>query len=348
MSPLNERADGFPSPFSGSLGETGSLPSIVGPSVVGLMRRLALTGALMSAAGASTLAYAHWESKRPILRRVSAEIPARPGLAPLRILHISDLHMYPGQNFIKKFLAKVAREEPIDLVVSTGDNLGAVEGLDELMEALEPLLDYPGAFVFGSNDYYSPRTRLWTDYLRRGRDDVATKHHRRNEPDLPWLELVRQMREAGWVDLSNRADSLTVGASATPVALVGVDDPHIRRDRLPTPPAEWLDPAAVRVGLTHAPYLRVVDPMIHEGADLVCAGHTHGGQVRVPGVGAVVTNSDLPARYARGLHPWGPPKADGGNAWLNVSAGLGTSPSAQIRFACRPEATLITLLPADK
>ena len=71
------------------------------------------------------------------------------------------------------------------------------------------------------------------------------------------------------------------------------------------------------------------------------AGHTHGGQVAVPFVGALVTNCDLPLRYAKGLHRW---RHDRAETWLHVSAGLGTSPYAPIRFACPPEATLMTLV----
>jgi predicted MPP superfamily phosphohydrolase len=75
---------------------------------------------------------------------------------------------------------------------------------------------------------------------------------------------------------------------------------------------------------------------------LVFAGHTHGGQLRVPGYGALVTNCDLDARRSRGLHKH---RAGGREAWLHVSAGLGTSPYAPYRFACHPEATLVTLVP---
>jgi predicted MPP superfamily phosphohydrolase len=88
--------------------------------------------------------------------------------------------------------------------------------------------------------------------------------------------------------------------------------------------------------------------MTADGADMIIAGHTHGGQLRVPGYGALVTNCDLPRRMARGLHRY--PSADaqaGPSTWLEVSAGLGQSPYAPIRFACRPEAILLTLLPVD-
>ena len=71
-------------------------------------------------------------------------------------------------------------------------------------------------------------------------------------------------------------------------------------------------------------------------ADLILAGHTHGGQICLPGIGTLVTNCDLPRSQARGLSTWG-------ESELHVSAGLGTNPYTPIRLACRPEATLLTI-----
>lgn len=77
------------------------------------------------------------------------------------ILHFEPSTCFPYAHFIREFLAKVARHETIDMVVSTGDNLEANEGVGPLLEALEPLLDKPGAFVLGSHDYYSPEFKPW-------------------------------------------------------------------------------------------------------------------------------------------------------------------------------------------
>ncbi|MBC8091522.1 MAG: metallophosphoesterase, partial [Pseudonocardia sp.] len=95
----------------------------------------------------------------------------------------------------------------------------------------------------------------------------------------------------------------------------------------------------LRLGLVHAPEPSVLDRFAGDGYDLLLAGHTHGGQVCVPGYGALVTNSGLHRSMARGLHRWSGP------TWLHVSAGLGTSPYAPVRLACPPEATLLTLVP---
>ncbi|MEA2517702.1 MAG: uncharacterized protein QOG16_1540, partial [Actinomycetota bacterium] len=88
------------------------------------------------------------------------------------------------------------------------------------------------------------------------------------------------------------------------------------------------------IGLAHAP--DVVSQWMLQGFDLVFTGHTHAGQVRVPGFGAVVTNSSLPTELAGGLHRVG-------SGWLHVSPGLGTGRFAPIRFNCRPEATLLEI-----
>ena len=80
----------------------------------------------------------------------------------------------------------------------------------------------------------------------------------------------------------------------------------------------------------------------YSGADIMFAGHTHGGQVCIPGFGAMTTNCDLPVKHAKGLSSW---KFGGRHSVLNVVAGLGHSIYAPVRFACRPEVRLLTLLP---
>jgi predicted MPP superfamily phosphohydrolase len=115
-----------------------------------------------------------------------------------------------------------------------------------------------------------------------------------------------------------------------------MDDPHIRREDLTVPVPANGGPERLRIGVVHSPYRRSLDAFERNGYELLLAGHTHGGQVRLPGIGALVANCDLPLDQARGLSRWG-------SSWLHVSAGLGTSKFAPFRFACRPEATLLTL-----
>ncbi len=299
------------------------------------MTRLASAGA---ATGAALTAYAAWEARAFTLRRV--EVPLLPpGSRPLRVLHLSDIHMTPGQKRKQEWLRGLAALEP-DLVVDTGDNLAHPDSIPVVGAALGPLLDRPGVFVHGSNDYYAPTLRNPVRYLLPDRGKRYTASAR-----LPWQELTSTLSSAGWVDLTNRRASVVVGE--TRFAFAGVDDPHLRYDRLDAV-AGPADPGAdVRLGITHAPYLRVLDQYAADGYDAVLAGHTHGGQVCLPGVGALTTNCDLEPARAKGLHrhPAASRPGDAGSAWLHVSAGIGTSPYARIRVACRPEATLLTLVP---
>nr|WP_235866445.1 metallophosphoesterase [Serinibacter arcticus] len=305
-------------------------------------------GAALVAAGAAGALWATAEARAYTVRE--ARVPVLPaGSSPLRILHISDLHLTPSQRDKVAFVRDLATLRP-DVVVDTGDNMAHRDSLAPLLDALEPLLTIPGAFVMGSNDYFAPMAKSWTRYLRKDpRDaDRTTPAEREAEPSnlLPARELAWAMTNAGWKDLTNRRDAVVVGDHH--LDLVGVDDPHLDRDEMPG--LAPIPRGALRIGVAHAPYLRVLDRMKVDGAALVLAGHTHGGQLCLPGYGALVTNCDLDRGRAKGLHGWPgarPDEAGGEDSlWLHVSAGLGTSPFAPVRFACRPEATLLELVAA--
>ena len=300
--------------------------------------RLSTTLASLTAAAATGLGYAWIEARAFTLRNFT--LPVLPeGSAPVRVLHLSDLHLVPRQRRKLEWLRSLSALEP-DLVVSTGDSLAARDAVPAVLRAHGELLARPGVFVLGSNDYWAPRLKNPARYLLQngGRQRI---HGDR----LPTDDLIAGFRENGWLDLTNRRGSLKVGSSL--FEFVGVDDPHLHYDRydeVAGPP----DPSAdLTLGITHAPYRRVLDAMTTDGARLVLAGHTHGGQLCLPGVGALVTNCDLPRRQAKGVSRW---PASGSNgtptaaSWLHVSAGMGTSPFTAVRFACRPEASLLTLV----
>ncbi|WP_372727549.1 metallophosphoesterase [Nocardioides sp.] len=306
------------------------------PHLLRAVGRLVGAGAV---AGAALTAYALCEARAYTLRRV--ELPILPsGQRPLRVLHLSDVHMTPGQHRKQQWLRGLASLEP-DLVINTGDNLAHLRSVPVMLDALGPLLDVPGVFVFGSNDYFAPSLRNPVRYLL---PDNGTRHT--DTPQLPWPELRDSFVAAGWRDLTNRTD--TLGVQETSFAFAGVDDPHLAYDDLAAVAGPADADADVRLGVAHAPYLRVLDQFAADGYDAVIAGHTHGGQVCLPGFGALTTNCDLEPARAKGLHrhPADSRPGDPGSAWLHVSAGLGTSPYARIRVACRPEATLLTLTEA--
>jgi predicted MPP superfamily phosphohydrolase len=295
------------------------------------MNRLgsAMVGAAALAV-AGTAYSAGIEVRRWTLRQ--SALPVLPvGAAPLRILHISDLHMTPNQRSKQRWLAALVDLEP-DLVVNTGDNLAHPQAVPAVLRALQPLMTLPGVYVFGNNDYYGPKPKNPAHYLMR------TDKKIRGAP-LPWADLRAAFSEHGWLDLSNTRRELTVAGRR--VALAGVDDPHLRRDRYQRIAGSADRSADLRLGLTHSPEPRVLDAFAADGYDLVLAGHTHGGQLRLPGYGAIVTNCGLDRSRARGASRWG------AHTWLHVSAGLGTSPYAPVRFACPPEASLLTLVPRN-
>jgi predicted MPP superfamily phosphohydrolase len=258
----------------------------------------------------------------------------------LKVLHVSDLHLTPSQGRKRAWVRRLARLEP-DLVVNTGDNLAHPEAVPAVLDAFGALLDVPGAFVLGSNDYFAPTLRNPARYLLP--DDGQRNTH---SPKLPFGELRAGFEGRGWVDLTNRRDSLTV--DGTRIAFAGVDDPHLGYDDLAAVGGPADPDADLRMGVTHAPYLRVLDQFTRDGYETVLAGHTHGGQLCLPFYGALVTNCDLDTARVKGLHrhPAGARVEGPGASWLHVSAGLGTSPYAPVRFCCRPEATLLTLEPA--
>jgi predicted MPP superfamily phosphohydrolase len=298
------------------------------------MRATTAVPTAVLATGVATVAYASLiERTNWTLRRFDVPVLA-PGSAPLTVLQLSDLHMTAGQYGKQEWVAGLADLHP-DLVITTGDNLAGMDAVPPTLRALAPLMELPGAFVLASNDYYAPRPKNPFKYFK--------KDHKRVQGDeLPWRELRDGMTARGWLDLTNATGGLTVDGRR--IALAGVDDPHLRLDRYEEV-AGAADPTAdLRIGLVHSPEPRVLDRFAADGYDLLLSGHTHGGQLRVPFYGALVTNCGIDREHVRWLHRWAEPTpAHPNGTWLHVSAGLGTSPYAPARFACPPEATLLTL-----
>ena len=289
---------------------------------------------LTAAAGAAAVGYATLVERNWFaLRRY--DIPVLPpGAAPFRVLHISDAHLTPGRRRLMSWIRALDDLDP-DLVVNTGDCIAHLQAVPLFLNTLGPLLHRPGVFVLGSNDLYVPEPRNPLRYLYK------KKHgkHERGAPTLPWEKLRDGMADAGWLDLNNQRGKLRVGE--LDIALAGVHDSHISRDRYAQVAGQADPGAGIRIGVMHSPEPRLLDRFTADGYDLLLAGHTHGGQLCLPGYGTLVTNCGLDRERARGLHRY---PAEG-PAWLHVSAGLGTSPFAPVRFACRPEASLLTLMP---
>ena len=321
------------------------------------MTLAAVAGRLVGLAAACVAYGTFVETRQFVVRRVN--VPVLPADAPrLRVLHLSDLHVATYNKARLEFIATLAGLEP-DLVVNTGDNIVSAAAIEPLRRAFGRLLERPGVYVYGSNDYAGPVPQNPFGYLRgptgggertgQGRDggqstveDVQARADGR-EPEeamLPTADLGAMLSGGGWVDVAGRR--VTLDVEGVRVEIRGTDDAHVGRDDyalVAGPASAGVD---VSLGVTHSPYQRLLDAMARDDVDLVLAGHTHGGQVRVPIYGALVTNCDLPRENARGLSEH---RTRRHASWLNVSAGLGQSPYAPFRFACRPEVTLVTLTP---
>jgi predicted MPP superfamily phosphohydrolase len=307
-----------------------------------LVRALSATVGL----GAAGLGYASLiERNAFVLRRFTMPILPR-GADPIRVVQMSDLHLVPRQERKIQWVRRLADFTP-DLVINTGDNLAHMEAVPAVARALEPLYGIPGVFALGSNDYYAPNLKSPTRYLLP--DSRITLNEDRRLPVGEFIDSFT--REAGWLDLNNARGKLSVGG--LDIEFVGVDDPHLDRDEYAAVAGPAAGGSDLFLGVVHAPYVRVLDAMAADGVDAIIAGHTHGGQLCMPWVwrsGHQLRSRPGPREGPESVVGGGErhtllPQAPGDAPYLHVSAGLGTSPYAPVRFACRPEASLITLVP---
>jgi predicted MPP superfamily phosphohydrolase len=252
------------------------------------------------------------------------------GAGQIRILHFSDLHLTPSRTREIADIKSWAALKP-DLVISTGDFLAHRDGVEVALNALNELLDIPGLYVFGSNDYYGPRFKNPLSYLKS--DDGK----RRVGEKLPIEQFDSELKRRGWINLNNSRSSIKINGITIDVR--GTDDAHLELDDY----KKVVGKASgdISIGVTHAPYKRVLDAMGQDDLNLIFAGHTHGGQVRLPWFGgsrSLTTNCDLPNWRSRGLTKLP------NQPFLNVSAGVGYSPFAPIRIFCPPEVSLVSLI----
>lgn len=263
------------------------------------------------------------------LREISLPILPK-GSNSLRVLHFSDLHLTPRRHRLVREIQSWRELNP-DLVISTGDFLASPAAIETTLTALAPLMDRPGLYVFGSNDYYGPRIKNPFSYLKR--DDGTRKLGEK----LPVERLDNGLTKAGWLNLNRQKVKLTINGVS--IEARGTDDAHLNLDDYSLVQGKR---AAVdlSIGVTHAPYKRILDAMANDALSLIFAGHTHGGQVRLPWFGgsrSLTTNCDLPNWRSRGL------TKVAGEPYLHVSAGMGYNPYTPIRLFAPPEVSLITL-----
>ena len=295
----------------------------------GRVAAAAATAALVGAVAWGVGFERHWYA----LRRERLTLLRTTGC--LRVLLFTDLHYVPGQRRRLDWVRRVVDATDPDLLVSGGDLLEDGAGIDDVVALHADLLDAGrvGVALLGAHDFYAPT------FLNPARYLLGPSPSRPRSPRFDTGRLVAGLRAGGWRVMENaRATVPTRNGLGVDVAALG--DPHVDRD---DPWAFGWEaprvPVALRLGLVHAPYRRSLERFDAAGFDLALAGHTHGGQLCVPGFGALVSNSDLPPALARGTSPVF------SDLLLHVSAGLGHSRYAPMRFACRPEATLLEIVP---
>lgn len=285
---------------------------------------------LGAVAGTALAAWGYRELNRFELKEETLELlepGTLRGTPEFRILHISDLHMIPHQATKQAWVSALDVLRP-DLVVNTGDNLSDERAVPNVLRALGPLLDRPGVFVFGTNDYFAPRFSNPLAYLFKKKRTPSTVA-------LPWQGMRAAFIERGWRDANQARHEFQVGPVR--LAVAGVDDPHHNLDDYDEVAGAPNVDADLSLALLHAPEPRVLSRFAADGYQLSLSGHTHGGQVCLPGGRAVVTNCGIDAERVAGLHDFEGMK-------MHVSNGLGTSKFAPVRLFSRPSATLLRIV----
>jgi predicted MPP superfamily phosphohydrolase len=226
--------------------------------------------------------------------------------APLRIAHLTDLHM--SGRITRKYFERVAEETNAlnpDLIAITGDIVECPPCVDWIPETL-------GRLRAGSGVYY-----------------VLGNHDRR--VDIEHLKTA--LADAGLIHLGGECRKLSI--RGTPIVLGGNELPWFKpASNFDSDPPHTEHDRPLRILLAHSP-----DEFAWAQAndvDLVLAGHLHGGQVRMPLFGAIFAPSRYGVRYALGVFA-------AGNTVMHVSRGTGSL--TPLRYFCPPEISLLTLCP---
>ncbi len=258
--------------------------------------------------------------------QVRMRIPRYAG-DPLHILHISDSHFRKGDKAKLDFVRGL-HEKPVDMVIVTGDMIEEDAGIEYCIEALRGFKAWMGVFVvFGAHDHWD--TRLW-NVVR----DLSLGGYRKGEPN-DFDRFKRELNEIGVICLQNESRRITrTGArSECDIWLVGIDDLFAGLEDFEKALA-GVPKGACKILLTHA--VESPEELVALGFAAVFAGHSHGGQVRLPLLGPIITRSSLHRKYATGLF-----EIDGTS--FHINNGLGGGKWTNFRFLCPPEVTYVEL-----
>ena len=248
-------------------------------------------------------------------------------LRSFTILHLSDVHFSGKGSSKEKFLRETTASLKPDFILITGDIIDCDSGIESAVAVLGNLKARAGKFaIFGNHDYYDYH---FTDNF---------KYHLKGVKVSSRLNDIKRFREkleaAGIRVLVNQNERLLL--DGMPFVVAGTDDPVTHEVSFEKTLA-GIRKDSFNILLTHV--LDSVVRMPDAGIDLVLAGHTHGGQFRIPGLGGFVYGFKLPRRYLDGVHELRGMITCG-------SRGVGASRTLAIRFFCRPEAILLEVHPS--
>lgn len=259
---------------------------------------------VLATAGVACMAYGYFvEPYWPdVTRTTVATARLTAGSRPIRIVHISDLHCDPVPRLEKRLPDLVKGEQP-DLILFTGDAINSPAGLPVFKRCLTEL------------------SAIAPTYTVRGNWDAFYWNN---------LDLFGK---TGALELKGEAISLTVKGSRLCLAGAPVGQPGAKEKALSMVP-----PGMLSIFLYHYP--SAVVEAAQAKIDLLCAGHTHGGQVALPLYGALITLSKLGKQYEAGLYRLQ-------DTWIYVTRGIGMEggPAPRVRFCARPEISVIDLVP---
>lgn len=242
----------------------------------------------------------------------------------LRILHLSDLHIARNESSRKlSFLQDVTNDE-FDLVFLTGDIFEHDESTlySPYLLSRKPRL---GAYaIFGNHDYYhySMTQRIVGRIFKKFRHP-----HEKKIRDLD--NMTDSLEGCGYKVLRNEA----VHLKDDQISIIGIEFPGVPKEEL-LKISEKSNKDHLKLALFHIP--KELHQFSDAGVHMAFGGHTHGGQVRLPGIGAIITDSDLPRKYASGL-------VKQGETVFHISRGLGSDPRTNFRLNCPPTAHIIEL-----
>lgn len=246
--------------------------------------------------------------------------------SPITVLHLSDLHYYEGRTDSVSFIHSLALHD-FDLIFITGDLIENNSGIPLCIEALKPLRAKYGIYaVLGNHDYYHTEFEDITN-----KTGSLPKNHEQKRNDVALLK--QELNNINIKVLQN--ENTSIATDEQKINIVGIDDPYVKQADLQQ---------AFQGVKRDMPCLTLVhSPEIHdeiaelELADMVFCGHTHGGQIQLPGYGALLTRSNAPKKFVSGL-------VQEKNTMFYTSNGIGTGPYTRPRFNCLPEAIFFTLI----